>query len=118
MNWQSKCPVAVTENGNDLAVTGGSVDVHSIAADHEVHMDHGFVDTQSAALFQSLVVVVTDGICETLANSQVAGSIFIEQSVVEQDAALADGACLRNQSALTQITGKDTFISGSRWNVI
>ena len=52
-------------------------------------MDHGVVNAQRLALFQSLVVMVTDGIGETAAHSQVAGSVFVEQGVIEQDTASA-----------------------------
>ena len=99
----SECPVAVTENGNDLAVSAGGVDVHGIAADHKVLVDHGIVDAQSAALFQGLVVMILDGIGKAHAHSQVASGVLIEQRVVEQQAALADGAGLRHQGALAQI---------------
>ena len=51
-----KSPVALTENGNSGTVFADSVDVHGVAADHEVLMDHRFVDTQGTALFQSLVL--------------------------------------------------------------
>ena len=63
-------------------------------------MDHRFIDTQGTALFQGLIVVVPDGVGEALAHCQVAGSVFIEQGVVKQDAAFADGACLGNPGNL------------------
>ena len=88
---QLEGPVTITEDRNNLAVTGGGIDIHGVAADHEVHMDHRFIDTQCPALFQRLVVVVTDGVGEALAHSQVAGGVLIEQGVIEQNAAFADG---------------------------
>ena len=60
----SECPVAVTEDGNDLAIRAGGVDVHGVAADHEILMDHGIVDTQGAAFLQGLIVIVLNGIGE------------------------------------------------------
>ena len=82
-----ECPVAITENGNSLAIRTDSIDVHAVAADHEVLMDHGIVDAQGTALLQSLIVVIPDGVSITHAQRQVAGSIFVKQGVIEKDAA-------------------------------
>ena len=52
----SECPVAVTEDGHNAAVFADGVDVHAVAADHEVLVDHGIVDTQGLALVVGFVV--------------------------------------------------------------
>ena len=44
--FRSECPVAAAENGYDLAVLADAVDVHAVAADHEVLVDHGIIDAQ------------------------------------------------------------------------
>ena len=51
-----ECPVAVSEDGDDLTIGALGVDIHGVAADHEVLMDHGIIDTQLTALLQSLVL--------------------------------------------------------------
>ena len=78
------CPVAVTEYRHHGAVLADGIDVHAVAAHHEVHMDHGIVDTQLLALLEGLIVVITDTIGEATANCQVAGSIFIKEGFIEQ----------------------------------
>ena len=98
-----ECPVAVTEHRNNTAVFAHCIDVHAVAADHEVLVDHGIVDAQLTALLQRLVLEVLDGIGKAHAQSQMAGSVFIEQGVVEQNAALADRAVLGNRSTLAQL---------------
>ena len=94
-----ECPVATPEDGNDLASFADGVDVHGVAADHKVLVDHRVVDAQLAALFVGLVVAVTDGVVEATAHGQVGDGILIEQGVVEQQVGLVDGAGLGNQSA-------------------
>ena len=66
-------------------------------------MDHRIVDAQLTALIQRFIVMIPNGIREAGTKSQVAGSIFIKQGVIEQQAALANRTLLRNQCALAQI---------------
>ena len=110
---KSESPITISENGNDLAFGADGIDVHGVAADHEVHVDHGIVDAQLLALLQCLVVVVADGIGEAAANSQMAGCVLIEQGVIEQNAAFADGALLGNQSALAEVGSESPMNTAS-----
>ena len=67
----------------------------SVAADHEVLVDHGIVDAQRAALVQRLILEILDGVGKAHAQRQMAGGVLVEQRVVEQDAGLRDGAVAR-----------------------
>ena len=98
-----ECPVAVSENRHNRAILADGIDIHGITADHEILVNHGFVDAQSAALGKGLAVMIPNGIGKACAHRQMAGGIFIEQGAVEQQTALADGALLGYQSALSQI---------------
>ncbi len=62
-----------------------------VTANHEVLVDHGVIDAVAAALLQSLVLEVPDGIGVAHAQGQVAGGIFVKQGVVEEIAALGNG---------------------------
>ena len=84
MRSGSEGPVAVPEDGNHLAIPGVGVDVHGIAANHKVLVDHGVVDAVAAAFLQGFVLEVPDGIGEAHAQGQVAGGVLVKQGVVEQ----------------------------------
>lgn len=89
-----KRPVSVSENRNHAAVSGVCVNVHRIAADHKILVDHGIVDAVAPALLQSLILIVPDGVGEAHTQRQVARRIFIKQGVIEQIAALSNGRAL------------------------
>ena len=78
--YHLECPVAITEDGNHLAASTNGIDVHRVAADHKVHVDHRIVDAQSLALVIGLVVAIADGVIEATAHSQVADSVLIDIS--------------------------------------
>ena len=84
-----------------MAVAGGGIDVHGVAADHKILVDHGIVDAQLAAFFQAFVLEVYDRVGKAHTNGQVASCVFVEQRIVEQQAAFADGAALGHQCTLT-----------------
>ena len=77
-----ECPVAVTENSHSLAVLADGIDVHTVAADHKILVDHRVVDAQLAALFQGTVVVILAVFCAPLESgignftSKTAGSML------------------------------------------
>ena len=68
-------------------------------------MDHGIVQAQLVALLPGHVLEAVDGIGVAPAHGQMAGSVFIEQGIVEQNTAAADGAVLGDQGALAQVGG-------------
>ena len=41
----SESPVAATEHSDHTAVFADGINVHGVTADHEIHMDHGIVDS-------------------------------------------------------------------------
>ena len=68
----SESPLTVFKDANSAAVGADGVDVHGVAADHEVGVDHGIVDAQLAALLQGPVVVVGQAVHEAHAHGQMA----------------------------------------------
>ena len=66
-------------------------------------MDHGFVDAQVPALLQRPALEILDAVREALAQRQMAGGVLVEQGLVEQQAAPADGRIVGHQRALAQI---------------
>ena len=73
--FRSECPVAVPENGYNFAVLADAVDVHAVAADHEVLVDHGIIDAQRPALVQRLILEILDGVGKAHAQRQMAGGV-------------------------------------------
>ena len=73
------------------------INIHAVASDHVVHMDHRIIDPHIPALLQGIVLAVTDGVGISSAHGQMAGCILIKQGVVEQDPAFCNGALLGNQ---------------------
>ena len=69
--------------------------LHILGADHKVLVDHGVIDAQGAALGQGLVLKVVNGVGKAHAQGQMAGGVFVEQRVVEQQSGLADGTVVR-----------------------
>ena len=74
----SKCPVAVSENRHTAAVGTDAIDVHGIAANHEILVNHGIIDTQCPALLQCFFLEIVNGIRKAHAQGQVAGGILVE----------------------------------------
>ena len=87
-------PVTVSEDRNHLTVGTMRVDVHAVTADDEVYMDHGVIDAKGLAFLVGFVMVVTDGIVEASAYSQVADRVLVKEGVVEQQISLIDGTGL------------------------
>ena len=86
----SERPVTVGEDSHPLAALGDSGDRQILGADHEVYVDHGLVDAHVVKLFKGVLVVVLDAVGKSAAQSQMAGGVLVEQSLVEGDAALTD----------------------------
>ena len=93
----------MAEHGDHIAVFADGVDVHILGADHKILVDHGVIDAQGAALGQGLVLKVVNGVGKAHAQGQMAGGVFVEQRVVEQQSGLADGTVVGHQGALAQI---------------
>ena len=94
----SEGPLALAEDGNGLAVAGDGVDVQTLIADHEINVDHGFVDAKLAALVQRLVLKALDGVSKARAYSQVAGGVLIKQGFVERSESPREPARTRPDS--------------------
>ena len=66
-------PVAVTEDGDSLAVAAHGVDVHVGRADHEVLVYHGLIKTHRVALVQRQLLEALNGVGIAVAQCEVAG---------------------------------------------
>ena len=85
---------------------GGAHDGEVGGANHEVHMGQRIVQAVGLYLLpgHGLAAFNALGIC--LAEGQMAGSVFVKQGVVKQDACLVDGAVIRHERALAEITAQ------------
>ena len=101
----SERPFALTEDRNGPAIAGDRVDVHVGGADHKVHVEHGIVDAQGAALLQGHGLVALDRIGKAHAQRQMAGGVLIEQGVVKQQAGFGDRGVHGDERTFAQIGG-------------
>ena len=80
------CPVAVSEDGNDGPILFDAVDVHVGRSDHEVNV--GLADVHAVIKQVFIGHLGSSGKIERVrsAKSKVIRSIFVKQSVEEDDA--------------------------------
>ena len=67
-------------------------------------MNHGVVDTESAAFFKGLFFVTADAVFKACAESEVAACVFVKECFVECDSSVLDGRILRNESAFAEVS--------------
>ena len=64
----SKSPLAVAENGDALSILGIAVDVHALAADHEILVDEGVVDADLLQFRLAVLLVARVALIEARAQ--------------------------------------------------
>ena len=96
--------VSVHENRDFPSVLGGAYDGEILRAYHEVHMGDGIVEAASLQLLLIHVAAALDaGV--SLAEGDVAGGVFVEQGVIEQQLLIGDGAVVGHQRHLAEVSG-------------
>ena len=100
----SECPVSVCEHREFSAVCGLCGDGEVFCTNHKVNVYDAVVYTQFADFFQSIFFVILYTGSVAFAESKVAGCVFVEKCIVEENAAVSDGGVIGNESTLAQIT--------------
>ena len=99
---QGDCPFTLTHDRLVFAVFGDAVNVHLRRADHEVDM----VEAHVASSGDKFVVVQLsssgEGEAVRTSNGDVTGGVLVEERVVEERSAFADGGGSRDKGDFTE----------------
>ena len=93
-------PLAQSHQGLGGAVLCDAVHVHLAGADHPVHVDKAGVCPLCGEGVVVHALAVDEAGCVSLAESDMAGGVFVEQRVPEEDSTLRYRRGVRNQGKL------------------
>ena len=79
-------------------------DIQAAGADHEIGVDQAFVPALCSELFIRHLFTADDRFAIGISQCNVAGCIFIEKAVIEQNAALANGRAVGDECYLAEPT--------------
>ena len=96
-------PISVAHEGFGRAVGGETVDVHGGPTDHPVYVDEAVIGSQAGELFFGHLVSSDEAGGVSLSEGDVAGGIFVEESVPEEDTGLRDGGVVRDESDFAEL---------------
>lgn len=95
-------PLTRAKDWHTRTVGFDSVNIQLIRADHEIGVDEGLVSAARREFLVGHVFAADDRVAVRISDGDVTGGILVEQCVVKQDLALADGRTVRHEGALTE----------------
>ena len=83
-----KGPLTAPQHSHPAAIFAKAVNIDILRSDHPVHMDHRAVSAARGDIFFAGLITIGETLCITLTQSDMAGGIFIKQSIVKQQTGL------------------------------